>query len=87
MITDFLCDTEISIKDRVAQAIEGGASVIQLRHKKADDAELIRLAKELLPITRKKSVPLIINDRIEVARVSGADGVHLGQEDASFREA
>ena len=65
----------------------GGASAIQLRDKLATDEELILQAKELLLVCRGAGIPLIINDRIQVAKKSGADGVHLGQEDASFLEA
>ena len=71
----------------VAEAVRGGASVIQLRDKAASDEELVRQAKELLLITRRAGIPLIVNDRIEAARKSGADGVHLGQDDAGLREA
>ncbi len=67
--------------------MEGGADVIQLRDKKASDLELLATARALLEITKPKGVPLIINDRIQVARDSGADGVHLGQEDGSLKEA
>ena len=71
----------------VEQAILGGADMVQLRDKKSSDEELVWQAKELLVITRAHGVPLIVNDRIQVAKISGADGVHLGQEDASFPEA
>ncbi len=67
--------------------MEGGADVIQLRDKKADDLELLATAKALLEITKPKGVPLIVNDRIQVAKDSGADGVHLGQEDGSLEDA
>ena len=67
--------------------MEGGADVIQLRDKKASDLELLATARALLEITKPKGVPLIINDRVQVARDSGADGVHLGQEDGSLEEA
>ena len=75
------------LAEAVKAAVEGGASVIQLRDKKASDEELVRTAKRLLKITRPKRIPLIINDRVEVAKASGSDGVHLGQEDGSLREA
>ena len=65
----------------VAQAIEGGADVIQLRDKNATDKELVKTAKILLEVTRRRNVPLIINDRPQVAKELGAQGVHLGQED------
>ena len=71
----------------VKKAIEGGASVVQLRDKSASDAELVKTAKRFLKLTRPNGIPLIINDRIRVAKLSGADGVHLGQEDASLQEA
>ena len=76
-----------SLAEVVREAILGGASVVQLRDKSATDEALIRQARKLLPLTRSAGIPLIINDRIEVAKKSGADGVHLGQEDASLKEA
>ena len=63
------------------QAIQGGADVIQLRDKKASTSDLIKEAKDLLKITRRAKIPLIINDRVDVAYAVGADGVHLGQDD------
>jgi len=64
-----------------AQAIRGGADVIQLREKTGSTRQVIRQAERLLAVTRPASVPLIINDRIDVAVAAGADGVHLGQDD------
>lgn len=87
VITDSTCLKDKSLLDVVAQVVEAGASVIQLRDKKASDQALIKTAKELLKITRPKNVPLIINDRIQVAIGSGADGIHLGQDDASLSDA
>jgi thiamine-phosphate pyrophosphorylase len=75
------------IEEVVSQAIEGGADVIQLRHKKAADEELLSLAQRLKPITQRAGVPLIVNDRVEVARRAKADGVHLGQGDGPLSEA
>lgn len=73
--------------DVVRAAIRGGADVIQLRDKRASDADLVKAARRLLAVTRTAGVPLIVNDRIAVARKSGAEGVHLGQDDASYAEA
>lgn len=64
-----------------AQAIQGGADVIQLREKTGSARQVIEQAERLLAVTRPASVPLIINDRIDVAVAAGADGVHLGQDD------
>ena len=63
------------------QAIRGGADVIQLRDKAASAQALIVQARRLLAVTKPAEVPLIINDRVDVAVATGADGVHLGQED------
>jgi len=75
------------LEERVQEAIEGGADVIQLRDKKAGDEELVQAAKTILRILRPRGIYLIINDRVWVAKHSGADGVHLGQEDGSLKEA
>ncbi len=64
----------------VLSAIAGGATIVQLREKKADTRSMTRkgaLLKEILP----QGVPLIINDRVDVALAVNADGVHLGQSD------
>lgn len=75
-----------SQKQRVSQAILGGADVIQLRDKKASDEELLCQAKELLQVTRSFGVPLIINDRARIAMACGADGIHLGQSDGTLAQ-
>jgi len=87
VITDPDAAGKRSLVDVVKAAIDGGASVVQLRDKKASDEELVQAAKRLLEVTRSCGIPLIINDRVEAAKASGADGVHLGQEDVSLREA
>jgi len=68
-------------------AIRGGADVLQLRDKEASDEEFLAKARSLLSLTRRLGVPLLINDRLQLARECGADGVHLGQEDGSLAEA
>ena len=57
--------------------------MIQLREKKLDRAEFIALAKRIKAITAARGVPLIINDSLEVALASGADGLHIGQDDGA----
>lgn len=71
----------------VEEAVLGGAGVVQLRDKTADDWRLVELARRLLRVTRRHGVPLIVNDRVSVAKEAGADGVHLGQEDGSLADA
>lgn len=67
--------------DVVRLAILGGADVIQLRDKAATVRRLIDQAERLLPVTQAAGIPLIVNDRVDVALHVGADGVHLGQDD------
>ncbi len=73
---------------RLAEAaIQGGADVLQLRDKDASNEDLLAQAKKLLIVTRHYGIPLIINDRLEIVQKAGAEGLHLGQEDGSLREA
>ncbi|HOT12205.1 MAG TPA: thiamine phosphate synthase, partial [Polyangiaceae bacterium] len=71
----------------VRAAIEGGATVVQLREKQCDTRDFVRYARELVEICRPARVPLLINDRVDVALAAGADGVHLGQADMSLADA
>jgi len=79
LVTSALCQG--SPEEVTAAAIDGGAQVIQLREKEMEGRELLSLAERLRAITAAAGVPLIINDRVEIARLCGADGVHLGQGD------
>lgn len=76
-----------TLADAVEQAVLGGATIIQLREKHADSEEQLSLALELKKACEKYNVPLIINDSVELALKSGADGVHLGQDDGDIQKA
>lgn len=76
-----------SLADDIEQAILGGAGLIQLREKNITEEQYTEYAKEALTVCKKYGVPLIINDKINVCLKSGADGVHLGQGDASPQDA
>lgn len=65
----------------IEEAILGGTSIVQLREKCASSLEFYEIAKEVKKITDKYNVPLIINDRIDIALAIDASGVHLGQSD------
>jgi len=69
------------------EAIEGGVSVLQLRYKGGKSREFLKLAKRIKEISAECGIPLIINDRLDIALAAGADGVHLGQEDLPPQEA
>ena len=71
----------------VAQLLLGGARIIQLRDKQANPGELLESALACRKLTRAIRATLIINDRVDVALASEADGVHLGQEDMTPDEA
>ncbi|MGN1416085.1 MAG: thiamine phosphate synthase [Oscillospiraceae bacterium] len=76
-----------SFEESVEAAVRGGATMIQLREKQLSHDELLRRAISTREICHKYGVPLIINDSVQIALESGADGVHLGQSDGSISEA
>lgn len=70
-----------TVEESVEKAIDGGVTVVQLREKDCSSREFYELALRVKEITAPRNVPLIINDRIDIALAAGADGVHLGQGD------
>lgn len=70
-----------TIEESVEQAIAGGVTVVQLREKDCSTREFYELAKRVQQITRPNHIPLIINDRIDIAMAVGAEGIHIGQSD------
>ena len=71
----------------VEEVLAGGATMLQLREKHLEHLDFLAQAQELLPLCRKYHVPLIINDDVQVALESGADGVHVGQSDMAVQAA
>jgi len=70
-----------AVADVVAAAVRGGVTLVQLREKTLPDAEVIAAARALIDVLRPLGVPLIVNDRVDLAIAAGAAGVHLGQDD------
>jgi thiamine-phosphate diphosphorylase/hydroxyethylthiazole kinase len=70
-----------SLNHVVEESLKGGVTIVQLREKTADTARLISVARQLHEITRRYNVPLLINDRVDVALAIGCEGVHIGQDD------
>uniref|UniRef100_I2Q512 Thiamine-phosphate synthase n=1 Tax=Desulfovibrio sp. U5L TaxID=596152 RepID=I2Q512_9BACT len=70
-----------NLLDVVGQAVAGGAGMVQLREKTASTREFVELARAVAGMLRPLGVPLLINDRVDVALAAGADGVHVGQDD------
>lgn len=85
-ITDRNCLKGRNIAEQVEQAILGGVTCIQLREKNLSTKKLFEEAEEVLKICRQYGVPLIINDDYKAAVAIGADGVHVGIEDAPVAE-
>ncbi len=75
-----LMSTE-TLEEAVEKAIKGGCTVVQLREKHCSSREFYQAAVNIREITRKYQVPLIINDRVDIALAIDADGVHVGQSD------
>ncbi|MBC8452123.1 MAG: thiamine phosphate synthase, partial [Rhodospirillaceae bacterium] len=65
----------------------GGAHCVQLRLKDVDDDSIRRVADILRPVTQDRDVAFVMNDRPDLARETGCDGVHVGQDDASYADA
>jgi thiamine-phosphate pyrophosphorylase len=82
VITDSRLIPPGTIIERVSQAIDGGAVLIQYREKHLSGIARDREARELATVCRERNIPLIINDDIELAAACGAAGVHLGRDDA-----
>ena len=76
-----------TLAECVQQAIEGGATFVQLREKHLSTDEIVALAATILPVCREAGVPFVIDDDVEAALRSGADGVHVGQSDAACADA
>jgi thiamine-phosphate pyrophosphorylase len=70
------------VADFVAAAIEGGVDVVQLREKHLEARDLLRVAAAVQAVCAARHVPFILNDRPDLALELGADGVHVGQDDA-----
>ncbi len=70
-----------SVVEIAEQAIAGGATMLQLRDKRSPDREVFDAATAIARLCRTASVPFIVNDRVDIAWASGANGVHLGHDD------
>ncbi|MDD3594309.1 MAG: thiamine phosphate synthase [Candidatus Gastranaerophilales bacterium] len=80
-------DTEDEFLNAVASALKGGVQIVQLREKTADAAKIIRLGKKIRELCSIYNALFIVNDRIDIAQITKADGVHLGQDDADIKSA
>ena len=75
------------LRELATAALRGGADVLQLRDKRGSVREILREAARILPLARGAGIPLLLNDRPDLAAAAGADGVHLGQDDLPVADA
>ena len=84
LVTDRELMLADSIEESTEQAIQGGCTVVQLREKNASSREFFDIAVRLRKLTAQHKIPLIINDRVDIALAVEADGIHVGQEDLPY---
>jgi len=87
LVTDRTLSLGRSSEEIVSAAVRGGVTCVQLREKHCSTREFIREARSLQPLLHRHKIPLIINDRLDVALAIAADGLHLGQSDMHIRDA
>ena len=85
-VTDRAWTGRLTLYEQVERALIGGVTMVQLREKNLSEAEIIAQARELTELCHRYNVPLIINDNADIALKVGADGVHVGIEDAPVAE-
>ncbi|MBQ6139610.1 MAG: thiamine phosphate synthase [Methanobrevibacter sp.] len=81
LVTDRRNKTDEEFLNIIEEAIKGGTTIVQLREKTASTKEFYELALKVKEITSKYDVPLLINDRIDIALAVDSEGVHIGQDD------
>ena len=82
-VTDRKWTGKATLLEQVEAALSGGTTLVQLREKDMSDDDMLREAIEMRRLCHSYGVPLIINDRLNIALASGADGIHVGQSDIS----
>lgn len=87
LVTDRACIGEGTLSDVVAAAVQGGVTCVQLREKQLNTRDFVAQAIALQALLAPHHIPLVINDRIDVALACGAQGVHLGQSDMPVLQA
>lgn len=85
LCTDRTLMTSATVEECVEKSIAGGVTVVQLREKECDSRTFYDLALRVKKITQAHGVPLIVNDRVDIALAADADGVHVGQSDLPCR--
>lgn len=87
LVTDRALSLGRPLLEIVSAAVRGGATMVQLREKECDTRQFIELGRTVHALTQAAGIPLIINDRADIALVIGAEGVHIGQHDMPYEDA
>ena len=85
LVTDRELMVANTIEECVEQAVLGGCTLVQLREKTASSREFYQTALRVREVTARMGIPLIINDRIDIALAVNADGIHIGQDDLPYK--
>lgn len=85
-VTDSRWTGRQTIYEQVEEAIKGGITFLQLREKDLDEGSFLKEAEKMRDLCRKNQIPFIINDNVDIALKTGADGVHVGQEDMEAQD-
>ena len=86
LVTDRRLAAPRPLEEVVMAAVRGGVTAVQLREKECPTGEFVALARRLKSALTPRGIPLIINDRVDVALAAGADGVHVGQSDMPYSD-
>lgn len=84
LVTDRMLSKGRPVELIVMQAVKGGVTMVQLREKESTTLDFVNLAKKLKRLLTPLHIPLIINDRLDVALAADADGLHIGQQDMPY---
>ncbi|WP_350342778.1 thiamine phosphate synthase [Proteinivorax tanatarense] len=86
LIANYKNEDVNSFCKKVEQGLMGGATIVQLRAKKSTTKAIIEVGKKIKEITDRYKIPLVVNDRIDIAMLLDCHGVHLGQDDAPIKD-
>lgn len=84
LVTDRSLSLGRSLEDVIEEAVQGGVTMVQLREKDCSSSEFYQLAVSLKKILTQHNIPLIINDRLDIALACNAEGLHIGQSDLPY---
>ena len=85
-VTDRAWTGNKTLYEQIKEALENGVTCVQLREKNLDEASFIEEAKKICVLCRQYNTPFIVNDNVNVAIASNADGIHIGQDDMGLKD-